>query len=414
VTWDAEYKPKLRNVEPIHLSIQGRSLIGLKDPLQLTDRMVCLEQHALPFVALMDGRHSLRDMQAELTRHAGRIVFQDEITAIVQALNDAFLLEGDTFRSAYGRKVAEYRQLPFRPASHAGMSYNADPGLLREELDAFFVNDGGPGRPAYGSDSRRAVGLIAPHIDIRSGGPCFAQGYHALAEAQPSDIYIILGTGHAGVKAGFTATGLDFQTPLGTVRTDRDFIDALSARLGKDAAAEEILHAGEHVIEFQAVFLQHMFGERHPFKVVPVLCSLPHFLFSGDPAVGELRREFEAFCEALRETVREASGTVCFIASADLDHIGPRYGDQFAPHQGTVTETLENDGHLLDMLERIDIDGFVQKVAPENDTRRICGFSPIVTMFHCMEASQGKLLALDYAQVDDRNSFVSFASMIFH
>jgi hypothetical protein len=225
---------------------------------------------------------------------------------------------------------------------------------------------------------------------------------------------VILGTGHAGVEAGFTATGLDFQTPLGTVRTDRDFVDALSARLGKDAAAEEILHATEHVVEFQVVFLQHVFGGRHPFRVVPILCSLPHDLFSGNRAAGESRRVFDEFCEALRETASEASGNVCFIASADLDHIGPRYGDTFVPNQRTITTTLEHDGDLLRMLERVNIDGFVQTVASENDARRICGFSPIVTMFHCMEASQGKLLALDYARVDDRNSFVSFASMIFH
>jgi hypothetical protein len=31
-----------------------------------------------------------------------------------------------------------------------------------------------------------------------------------------------------------------------------------------------------------------------------------------------------------------------------------------------------------------------------------------------MDASEGRLLSLDHAQVDDRNSFVSFASMIFY
>jgi hypothetical protein len=31
-----------------------------------------------------------------------------------------------------------------------------------------------------------------------------------------------------------------------------------------------------------------------------------------------------------------------------------------------------------------------------------------------MKASEGRLLSLDYAKVDDRNSFVSFSSMIFY
>lgn len=414
MTWDTDYKPKLRNVEPVHLSVSGRVVVGLKDPLQLTDHMICLEKQALPVVALMDGRHTLLDMQVELTRQAGRLVFVNEIESVVKVLNDACLLEGDCFQSAYAEKVAAYRQLPFRPASHAGMSYSADADDLRAELDAFFVADGGPGLPEYFSDSRRPKGLIAPHIDIRAGGACFAKAYHALAQGQPSDIYVILGTGHAGIDAGFTATSLDFQTPLGTVRTDRDFLDALSARIGRDAAAEEILHAAEHVVEFQVVFLQHVLAERHPFTVVPVLCSLSHHLFSGMEAMNEQRRLFDEFCCALKDVCKDSARTVCFIASADLDHIGPRYGDAFVPHKGTITSTLEKDEELLHMLERIDVDGFVGTVARENDSRRICGFSPIVTMFYCMEASHGKLLALDYAQVDDRNSFVSFASMIFH
>jgi len=414
LTWDAEYKPKLRNVEPVQLSVNGRAVIGLKDPLQLADRMICLERQALPVVALMDGRHTLRDMQAELSRQAGRIVFVDDIESVVKVLSDACLLEGESFQAAYARKVAEYRQLPFRPASHAGMSYSSDPDELAGELDAFFVRAGGPGMPNHFSDTRRPVGLIAPHIDIRSGGPCFAKAYHALAEGQPSDIYVILGTGHAGVDAGFTATGLDFQTPLGTVRTDRDFVDALSARLGRDAAAEEILHASEHVVEFQLVFLQHIMAGKHSFTVVPVLCAFSHLVFLDSEALREQQNMFHEFCQAVKDLSRETAKTVCFIASADLDHIGPRYGDRFVPHKGTVTHSLEKDEELLRMLERLDVDGFVRGVALDNDSRRICGFSPITAMLHCMEASQGKLLDLDYAQVDDRNSFVSFASMIFH
>jgi hypothetical protein len=285
---------------------------------------------------------------------------------------------------------------------------------LQQDLTAFFEGNNGPGLPQYRSTPRRPVGLIAPHIDISSGGACFAKAYHALAEGQPSDIYVILGTGHAGVEAKFTATRLDFQTPLGTVRTDRDFLDALSVKLGRDAAAEEILHATEHVIEFQVVFLQHVLARNHSFAVVPILCSLHHHLFSGTEAFAEERRLFEEFCMALKDICRESGKTVCFIASADLDHIGPRYGDSFVPHKGTVAGALEKDEDLLRGLERMDVDGFVRTVARENDSRRICGFSPIATMFHCMEASQGKLLALDYAQVDERSSFVSFASMIFH
>jgi len=411
---DSDLKPRLRNIEPVHLAVNGRPVVGLKDPLRLKDQVVCLQAEALPVVAMLDGRHSLRDIQLELTRRSGRLVFVEDIKAVVRVLDEAFLLEGASFQEAFAKKVAEYRRRPFRPASHAGVSYSADPQRLRDELHDFFACEDGPGIPEFHSDTRRAVGLIAPHIDIRAGGRCFAAGYHALAQSQPADLYIIFGTGHAGLQGILSATNLDFQTPLGMAETDRDLIRELSEMLGYDIAAEEILHESEHVIEFQVVFLQYMFSGRRPFKILPVLCSFSHHLFGDDPAFSHDRETFERFCCAVKEVCRKSSRSICFLASADLDHIGPRYGDRFVPHRGTVDEALQKDGKLLQRLERVDLDGFVAGVAAENDARRICGFSPITTMLRCMEASEGHLLALDHAKVDEKNSFVSFTSMIFY
>jgi AmmeMemoRadiSam system protein B len=363
-------------------------------------------------VALLDGEHSLLDIQAELTARSGRLVYSDDIRAIVQRLDEAYLLETDRFHDAFRRKVVEYRKKPHRESSHAGISYNDDPDALQAELEAFFTGPRGPGRPDFFSDDRRPLGIIAPHIDMRSGGNCFAHAYYELASGKPSDLYVIFGTGHAGVERLFTATNLDFQTPLGKVETDREFLAELERELGADPAAEEILHAKEHVIEFQVIFLQYLFSGRHEFKIVPVLTSLSHLLFGDHPAFGDRRELFDRFCAALREVCRSRS--VCFVASADLDHIGPRYGDSFVPHAQTVTDSLEKDRDLMSCLERLDVDAFIQGVAAGNDSRRICGFSPITAMLHCMDPKEGRLLDLDFAYVDDKRSFVSFASMIFH
>ncbi len=167
-------------------------------------------------------------------------------------------------------------------------------------------------------------------------------------------------------------------------------------------------------MEFQAIFLQFLLAERHEFTIVPILCLLSHHLFSDDAAFADRRVLFDEFCQALKEACRSTSKSVCFIASADLDHIGPRYGDEFVPDQGTVSETLRGDAELLSCLERRDVHAFIQDVARNDDARRICGFSPITTMFHVIDPTEGRVLDLDYAPVDDKNSFVSFASMIFH
>ncbi len=411
---DPEFCPKLRSVDPVPVTVQGRQAIWLKDPLQLADKMVYVQRQGLPVLALLDGRHSLRDIQEQLTRQGGQLVFLDQISPILQALDEALLLDGSRFRQAFQQKVLDYRKQSFRPSSHAGVSYSSDPEKLKQELNECFVRNGGPGLPDFFSGTERAKGLVAPHIDVRAGGGCFAQAYHALATGQPSDIYVILGTGHAGVERFFSACSLDFETPLGMVHTDRDFVNALSDELGHDAAAEEILHATEHVIEFQLIFLQYVMSERHSFSIVPILCSFPHYIFDQNRTQHPDRTTFDQFCQAIREVCSRTSKSVCFIASADLAHIGPRYGDDFFPHQGTISDVLEKDMESLGYLQKIDVQGFIRSIVRENDSRRVCGFPPITTMFHCMNANQGQLLSLDFAKVDDRNSFVSFTSMIFY
>ncbi len=414
MTSDSEYKPKLRHVEPTPVIVNGREAVGLRDPLQLTDGIVCVEEGMLPVLALLDGRHSVLDIQVMLMRMMGRLVMSDEIRGLLAGLDKACLLEGETAKAAYKRRVEEYRQSPYRRAAHAGTSYSADPAVLVPELESYFQGPAGPGLPQPGSDPRRPVGLIAPHIDIRAGGRCFARGYHALASGVPSDVYVIFGTGHMGVEGLFATTNLDFVTPLGRIETDRRFIEELGEALGHDPAEEEILHKSEHVIEFQVLFLQHVLQGRHPFVIVPVLCSLSHLYFGDGQAFKSQHETFERFCGAMRDVCSQGSRSVCFVASADLDHIGPRYGDSFIPGRHTVNTALERDRRLLSCLERVDLEGFIKEVAADNDSGRICGFSPITAMLRCMDANAGHVLDLDYARVDDKNSFVSFTSVIFY
>ena len=123
---------------------------------------------------------------------------------------------------------------------------------------------------------------------------------------------------------------------------------------------------------------------------------------------------FDRFCTAIRTVVSQSDKSVCFIASADLDHVGPRYNDPFIPQQANVDESIRKDREMLAHLEKVDLEAFIRYVVEENDARHICGFSPISAMLRCMDASEGKLLDLDVVQVDQSGSFVSYCSLIFH
>ena len=65
-------------------------------------------------------------------------------------------------------------------------------------IDGFYRHEKGPGTAPVFGDGEPVRGLVAPHIDVSSGGPSFAWAYHALAQKSPPDRFVILGTGHHG------------------------------------------------------------------------------------------------------------------------------------------------------------------------------------------------------------------------
>src|SRR4029079_11601775 len=122
-----------------------------------------------------------------------------------------------------------------------------------------------------GTGDRHLAGLIAPHLDYPRGTPCYADAYGVLATMPPPKRVVILGTNHFGRASSSVATRKDFQTPLGTTRTDREFIAALEQSCGSDLCEHEFDHLREHSVELQVLVLQHLFGA-NSFTIVPVLC----------------------------------------------------------------------------------------------------------------------------------------------
>ena len=279
-------------------------------------------------------------------------------------------------------------------------------------IDGFYRHEKGPGTtPVFGA-GEPVRGLVAPHIDVSSGGPAFAWAYHALAQSNPPDRFVILGTGHQGADNLFALTMKDFETPLGVATTDRTFVDRLASEAPVDYFKDELLHRTEHVIEFQVLFLQHLYGGSARFPIVPILCSFdPEFFFRS-----EFNRQteiFRDFVSRLNRTIAESPGRTCVIASVDLDHIGPRYGDNVHPGQTEINRSLDADRELLALLSNGDDERFLHTVRRLNPRHKICGFSPLYTMIKAMHLGTGRLLSLDYTTVDNQNSFVTFAAMVF-
>ncbi|MCA1665125.1 MAG: AmmeMemoRadiSam system protein B [Myxococcales bacterium] len=218
----------------------------------------------------------------------------------------------------------------------------------------------------------------------------------------------------------FTFTRKHYETPLGTMTTDVELVDALTKkvgeRLGETRAQalfkDEYHHRGEHSLEFQMVWLRHMWKERaDAVKVVPILCgSLHDFVENGDSPRSDAR--VDVVLSTLVELVGARS--TLWIAGADLAHVGPRFGDQEALDAGDRGSLERRDQETLAHASRGDAAGWFEEIRKERDRRRVCGLPPIFAMLESAKPGAGRVAA--YAQCpadDDGGSIVSIASLVY-
>ncbi len=396
-------------MEAFPVEADGARSLALRDPEGLTEDVLVVPQGLIPVLALLDGRHTVEEILAELGC-AGEEAVRAKVLDAVETLRDKLFLEGPSVETARAELARAFRESPTRKAAHAGSAYDADPRALRERLDSFYKDPAGPAAAAPPDAARALKGLVAPHIDYGRGGPCYAWAYRELAARGGADLYVVLGTCHAGLRSPFAATLKDYETPLGPCETDAAFVRALERRTGLDLLSGELAHRGEHSIELQAVFLRHATPPDRPFKIVPILASYCHELLARGRRPEDCD-DFRRLVDALREELARPGRAVCLVAGADLAHMGTRFGD--APLTPEQLRALEKDDRrTLEAAAAVDPKGFFDDVARDGDRRRICGYSPIHALLAVLEGqAEGALLR--YGQWPDPEGAVTFAGMAF-
>ncbi len=403
--------PKVRyGVEAMPVEHEGKRMILLRDRLGYSSDPLLVSPQLVSLLGQMDGRNSVRDLQVYYMRATGELLYSDQLAHILTLLDEHLFLENDRFMAVARESANRYRQDPVRRMQFAGKSYPKDPNSLRELLRGYFAaaqeGSEGPGEWNHRIGARPVKALVAPHIDIQAGGVSFAKAYHELEVMDSPQTWVILGTGHEPVVNYFALTPKDFETPLGLVEHDRDCCAALLELSPRDILAGEYNHLREHTVEFQAVFMAYA---QPGAKIVPMLCS-----FSPD----EWERDgqfIDGMAQTLENLPQVVGRPVGIIASVDLAHIGPRYGDSFRPHRGTLAEHMSADRDLLQRIAECDAPGFMRDVRRVHHHRRICGVAPLYVLAKAMErTARGEILHHAHAIVDNQNSFVTFASMVFH
>ncbi len=350
---------------------------------------------------LLDGTQSINDMTSAFNAQASLQVTPASVELFIADLDAMCLLESPTYHQAK-KIIDDFRSSSVRPAICAG---NAYPDTA-EELTAFLTSIMSLAQP----QDIPARGIIAPHIDVRLGEAVYAAAYQAISRSD-ADLFVIFATSHYANYDLIIPTDKDFETPLGTVRTDRELLSALRAMLPFEMTTDDRAHRPEHSIELELIFLQHCFPERN-FTILPLLVtSFEPFIAAGilpsqDEKVAQIAR-------AVRTVVEQSGRKAVYISSGDLAHIGRKFGDNFDAE--AMLETLAGeDAMLLEHLQACNHNAFYSQIAAVQDTWKICGLSPNYLMLETMSPQAGKFL--DYRQWNERErqSAVSFGAVAYY
>lgn len=353
---------------------------------------------------LVDGTRTAEHLAALIAEREGRQVSPLEILRTFNDLERRGYLDTTTFRQRRSQRQKAFYQAKTRKPFHAGYSYPGKESLLSAFLQKLFS------RADTDGIRRDARAIVVPHIDLKLGAEAYARAYTALADSD-ADLFVIIGTSHYGSQDLFIPSERNYATPLGVVETDTALVRAIRSEVPFDLDGTDIAHRAEHSIEFQALFLQYLFGRRN-FTILPVLVtSFQPFVERSTPPSEALR--FRQYIKALRKVLHRSRRKVAFIASADLAHVGRKFGDPF--EASTMLQTVgAEDRNLLESLVRSDSEQFFQAIARVDDRRRICGLPPVYTMLEACRPENGRLLHYDQWHERETRSAVTYASLAYY
>jgi AmmeMemoRadiSam system protein B len=369
---------------------------------------VALRFEAIELLRILDGRLSLTDLAAEVVRGSHDVRAASTVRDFIGQLDRLLLLDSPRFHEAWARLRQAYHQLEIRQAMFAGVSYPEAPAELETFLDEHFAAAGRlRDEAATTPPAGRPRALLQPHLDPRRAGPTIARALLELDPAGSDPLRVVVwGVGHQLLGDLFALTRKHFETPLGQVRCDTAFVDAVAARLGDDAWRGELAHRDEHSIEFASIYLRRRFGDR--VRIVPILVGSFHALLEDERGPREVPA-FEALIEAVRAAERELPGATVHVASVDLSHIGVRFGDP-VPDERTLAEVEAQDRTALDAAGRGDAEGWYTTIAKHDDSTRVCGWGATYAMLRAAEPGAGRLLRYEGSK-EEGGSLVSIAAM---
>lgn len=276
-----------------------------------------------------------------------------------------------------------------------GQFYESNPDKLNNQIESCFKNSFGPGSLPFKTRDKNIIGVICPHAGYAFSGPCQAFSYKEIGESKIPDIYILFGLSHSGFNSCISTE--DWQTPLGIVKTDKDFGQKLSDISG--LPIDEVAHQNEHSIEVQLPFLQFI-NKTNNFKILAIIIGYD--------------TNIEEVAQNIKKILDQTKKTCILIASSDFIHYGPNYG--FMPFSDNIKENMYKlDKEAIEHIKKLNSNDFLDYI--EKTQATICGKYPIAALIETSKllgAKKAELLKY-YTSGDvigDYSNSVGYASVV--
>ena len=157
-----------------------------------------------------------------------------------------------------------------RPPAVAGRFYPGSEKDLRKEVEQLFRQ----AQPPAGGDVRA---LISPHAGYVFSGGVAASAFNQLDRNRRYRRIFLIGSSHrVPIQGAAVYTEGDYRTPMGTVKVDTELGKQLAMSHPGLFTANSHAHAGEHSLEVQLPFLQHLYANN--ILLVPLVIGTfsPH------------------------------------------------------------------------------------------------------------------------------------------
>ena len=275
--------------------------------------------------------------------------------------------------------------MKIRKPAFAGKFYPGDKNGIINLLNSIYLKE--KDKIDIKLSEKKIIGGVVPHA-----GYIFSayEAIHFFEIIKNSDekfeTIFIINPNHTGYGSEIALDDNDFwETPLGKVELDKDFIEKLNLPISN------IAHKYEHSAEVMLPFLQYKLN--YDFKIIPITITLQNY-------ENALR-----VANAIYQANKSLNKKILIIASSDFSHyVDPDLGKHL-------------DNFVLKEILNLDSEKIYKNVLEKRLS--VCGYGPIMTLveYSKLVSKQTKVKILRKGNSGDvmpSNEVVDYVSILFY